>query len=133
MISGAKILRIACLLFIWFIFFSAPAWAEDLRRTVFKVNNLSCGVCVGKINAKLKTFEGYIRMLSNIDKGLVAVDHRQNLGDSKISEAITSLGYPAKVASEYEYDQHRSVTSESPGWRSPSDSILSRILGIFSR
>jgi hypothetical protein len=73
--SGLNEAAISQELSISFIFFSAPAWAEDSRRTFFKVNNLSCGVCIGKINAKLKTFEGYIRMMANIDKGLVAVDH----------------------------------------------------------
>lgn len=92
MMLGIKNLIVACLLFISFIFFSALTWAEDSRRTFFKVNNLSCGSCAIKINTKLKTFDGYIRMLANIDKRLVAVDHRQNLTDGKISEAITSIG-----------------------------------------
>lgn len=128
---GTKNLIVACLLFISFIFFSAPTWAEDSRRTFFKVNNLSCGACIGRIHAKLKTFDGYIRMLSNIDKGLVAVDHRQNLTDSEISEALTSIGYPAKVASESEYDQQRSISSKSPGWRSPSDGFFARFFRIW--
>jgi copper chaperone CopZ len=130
---GEKKLLIPCLLIIALIFFCTPTWAEDSRRTFFKVGNLSCGVCLGKIDAKLKIFDGYISMLANFDKGLVAVDHQQNLTDSEISEAITSIGYPAKVASESEYDQHSSISSESPGWRSPSDGFLSRILEIFGR
>jgi copper chaperone CopZ len=130
---GNKSLIIACLLIMSFIFFNAFAWAEDSRRTFFKVNNLSCGICIGKINTKLQTFDGYLKMLANIDKGLVVVDHRQNLTDSEISEAITSIGYPAKKASESEYDQQRSLSSESPGWRDPSDGFFARIFGIFSR
>jgi len=128
---GMKSVIIACLLFISIIFFSTLTLAEDSRRTVFKVNNLSCGVCIGKINTKLKTFDGYIGMLANIKKGLVAVDHRQNLIDSKISDAITSIGYPAKVASESEYDQQKSVSSESRGWRSPSEGFFGKILRIL--
>ena len=133
MMLGEKKLLIPGLLIIALIFFSTPTRGEDSRRTFFKVGNLSCGACLSKIDAKLKIFDGYIRMLANFDKGLVAVDHRQNLTDSEISEAITSIGYPTKVASESEYEQHGSVSSESPGWRSPSDGFLSRILGIFSR
>lgn len=128
-----KNLRAACLLFIAFIFFSSLIRAEDSERTFFKVNNLSCGACMGKINTRLKTFNGYIGMLANLDKGLVAVDHRQNLTHSEISEAITSLGYPAKVASETEYDQQNSISSESPEWRSPKDGFFSRLLKIFNR
>ena len=130
---GKKILIIACLLSMSIIFFSAHTRAEDSRRTVFKVSNISCGVCIGKINTKLKTFDGYISMLANIDKGLVAVDHSQNLTESEISEAITSKGYPAKVASASEYDQKELVSSDSPGWRSPSTGFVAWFLGIFSR
>jgi copper chaperone CopZ len=130
---GKKSLITACLLFISIIIFSALIWADDSSRTFFKVNNLSCGFCITKINTKLKTFDGYIRMLANFDKGLVAVDHRQNLTDSEISEAITSIGYPAKVASESEYDQQRSLSSKAPGWTSPTDGFFNRLLGIFRR
>ena len=133
MISGTKQRIVACVLFISIIFFNAFAWAEDLRRTFFKVNNLSCGACIGKIDTKLKTFEGYIRMLANLDEGLVAVDHRQNLSDSEISGAITSLGYPARKASVSEHDQQRSPLSESAGWKSPSDGFFTRLLRVFSR
>jgi len=130
---GKKNLILTCLLFISLIFSGVPTRAEDSLRTIFKVDNLSCGGCVGKINAKLKKFDGYIGMLANFDKGLVAVDHRQNLKDREISDAITSLGYPAKVASKSEHDQQGSLSSESPGWKSPSDGFFTRILGIFNR
>ena len=132
---GKKYLMIAYLLLISFILFITYTHtrAEDSNRTLFRVNNLSCGVCVGKIDAKLKSFDGYIRLLANTDQGLVAIDHQQNLTDSKISEAITSLGYPTKVAAESEFDQYSSVSSESPGWRSPSDNLFNWILKIFSR
>jgi len=72
-------------------------------------------------------------MLANVDKGLVVVDHRQKLTDNKISKAITSIGYPTKAASKSEYNIKKSLSSESPGWRSPSNGFLSWILGIFSR
>jgi len=128
-----NILLIAGSLILALVFFSIPSCAEESHRTFFKVGNLSCGACITKINAKLKTFEGYISLMANLDQGLVAVDHRQNFTDSQIAEVITALGYPAQVASQSEYDRHGSVSSESPGWRSSSDGFLSRILGIFSR
>ena len=128
----SKSLVITCMLVIWLIFSDSPGWAEDSKQTVFKVNNLSCGGCVSKINTKLKAFDGYIRMLANFDQGLVAVDHRINLTDREISDALTSLGYPAKVVSESEYDQHEPISSDTPGWKSPSDSFFARILRIFN-
>ena len=128
-----KGLRITCLLFIALIFFEAPCLAEDSHTTVFKVSNLSCGGCVRKINAELEKHDGYIEMKANFDKGLVAVDHEQNLTGHEISKAITSLGYPAKVASKSEYDQKELLSSEPPGWKNPSDGFWGRILGIFKR
>ena len=132
MMITKKNLIITCLPIITLIFFSTLTRAEDLRRTFFKVNNLSCGTCTGKIDAKLKTFDGYTGMLANVDKGLVAVDHSQNLTESEISEAITSIGYPAKKAFGSEYDQQRSLSSKSPGWISPDDSFFARFLKIFN-
>lgn len=133
MVSTTINLKTACLLIISILFFNTLAWAEDTRRTVFKVSNLSCGTCAGKIDAKLKAFEGYIGMLANIDKGLVAVDHRQSLTDGDISEAITSLGYPTRVVSESEYNQSESISSESPGWISPNDGFFVRLFKLFNR
>ena len=125
-------LGITCLLVILLILSDSHSQAEDSKQTLFKVNNLSCGGCVSKINTKLKTLDGYIRMLANLDEGLVAVDHRKNLKDREISDTITSVGYPAQTASESEYDQHEPLSSESPGWKSPSDGFFDRILGIFN-
>jgi len=127
------VLLIAGMLISALLFFSPPSSAEESHRTIFKVGNLSCGACIGKINAKLKSFEGYISLLANTDQGLVLIDHRQYLTDGKIAEAITALGYPAQAASATEFDRHSSVSSESPGWRSPTSSFFSRILEIFNR
>ena len=125
-------LVITCLLVILLILSDSHSQAEDSKQTLFKVNNLSCGGCVSKINTKLKTLDGYIRMLANFDEGLVAVDHSKNLKDREISDAITSLGYPAKRASESEHDQYEPLSSESPGWKSQSEGFFDRILGIFN-
>ena len=133
MVSKTKKLIAACLLIVSILFFSTLTWAKDSRRTVFKVSNLSCGACTGKIDAKLKTYEGYIGMLANIDKGLVVVDHGQSLTNKQIAEAITSIGYPAKVASESEYDLPESISSESPGWISPKDGFFARLFKLFNR
>ena len=130
---GNKSLIIACLLIMSFIFFNAFAWAEDSRRTFFKVNNLSCGICIGKINTKLQTFDGYLKMLANIDKGLVVVDHRQNLTDSEISEAITSIGYPAKKHPNLSTINRDPYLQNLPDGETHPMVFFARILGIFSR
>ncbi len=126
-----KIFKIAGPLFILFIFISSFAAAEDSRRTCFKVDNMSCGYCIAKINNKLKTFDGVVDILVNLDQGLVIVDHRQDLTDSQIAEAVTSIGYPARVAVASEYDPEAMITSDSPGWRAGSDSFLAKLMGFF--
>ena len=130
---GNKSMILPCLLFISLLFIDTLCLADDSCRTVFKVSNLSCGGCISKINAELKKHDGYIGVKVNFDNGLVAVDHRQNLTDHEIRKAITSLGYPAKVAPETEYNQQELLSSEPPGWKSPSDSFWGKILGIFNR
>ena len=126
-----KIFKIAVPLFMLFILLGSIAGAEDSRRTCFKVDNMSCGYCIAKINNKLKTYDGYVDILVNLDQGLVIVDHRQDLTDSQITEAVTSIGYPARVAFASEYDQQATISSDSPGWRAGSDSFLAKLLRIF--
>ena len=133
MVSGSKKLVIFGLIFIALVFFCARSRAGDSFRTVFKVRNLSCGACLGKIENRLKTFDGYIGMLANFDLGLVVVDHRDNLTGNQIAVAITSSGYPAKVASESESAQYSTVSSESTGWKSPEDGVFAWIMGLFGR
>ena len=131
--SGKKNLVIFGLMVITLVFFGAQSRAGDSFRTVFKVRKLSCGACLDKIETRLKAFDGYIGMLANLDMGLIVVDHREGLTGNQIAEAITALGYPAKVASESESDQYRSVTSESTGWTSPDDGFFAWIMGLFGR
>ncbi|MBT3224721.1 MAG: heavy-metal-associated domain-containing protein [Deltaproteobacteria bacterium] len=131
MILKKQILYIACLLSLSFVLFTSVTLAEDSRRTCFKVDNMSCGYCIAKINNKLKTFDGYVDILVNLDQGLVMVDHRQDLTDSQIAEAVTSIGYPARVAFASEYDQQATISSNSPGWRAGSDSFLAKLMGFF--
>ena len=126
-----KIFKIAGPLFMLFILISSFAGAEDSQRTFFKVDNMSCGYCIAKINNKLKTFDGFVDILVNLDQGLVIVDHRQDLTDIQTAEAVTSIGYPARVAIASEYDQQATISSDSPGWRAGSDSFLAKLMGIF--
>lgn len=76
--------------------------AEDgagRSRTMLQVENLSCGACLSNIGAALQEEEGMVGMRANLQKGLVVVEHEQPLGQEKIAELITDLGYPATVVS----------------------------------
>ena len=133
MVSGKNNFKISCLILTALFFFCAQSRAGESFRTVYKVRNLSCGACVGKIDTKLKDYDGYMSMLANIDLGLVVVDHRDNLTGGQIAEAITSLGYPAEEATRSESDQCKSVSGKSSGWKSPEDGSFAWIKGLFNR
>ncbi len=120
------------LLLIFFNLFSLSARAEDSFRSFFIVENISCSSCIRKIDAKLKTLAGYHGMLTNIEKKMVIVDHKKNLSDTDIASAITSIGKPARLALETEYDGQKIFSKDSAGWRSPSDGFVAKLIKIFS-
>ena len=120
------------LLFIFSTVFSPLASAENIRRTFFVVDNLSCGSCLIKIDRNLKTLDGYIGMLANLNKKLMAIDHNESLKESRILEAITILGYSASLASESEYDHQKTVSTKTSGWRSPTEGFFYRVLKIIN-
>lgn len=66
-------------------------------RSTFKVENLSCGSCLSKINYALKEYEGMVGMGADLLKGLVTVDHKAPLTGDYIASVITDLGYPATL------------------------------------
>ena len=127
-----KSVLMSSFLFVFFIIFNLSAGAEDSLRSVFIVDNISCGSCIRKIDAKLKILKGYRGMLANIDKKMVIVDHKTILRDVEITVAMTSIGKPARLALKSEYDRQKTVSMESKGWRSPSDGFIAKILKIFS-
>lgn len=74
--------------------------AQDVTKTTLKVQNLSCGSCLSKINAELQTLEGMVGMDADLWQGMVMVDHNSPLTSEKIAKVITELGYPATVLSQ---------------------------------
>lgn len=108
------------------------AWASDTQRTFYRVQNLSCGYCLGKIDSKLRELDGYLGMSASFEQGLIAVDHRMKLNAGEIVNALNTIGYPAK-AYQPGSAQQRQLLTESSGWAKPSKGWLSRIIKIFAR
>ncbi len=100
------------LIIISFTFTISIQGAEPVQRSILRVDQLSCGSCLYRINAQLKTLSGYLGMEANLRRGLVAVDHRVSLESETISKAITSIGYPARVLSESKIKDNASLFSE---------------------
>ena len=71
----------------------------ELKRAVFKVENLSCGGCFTTINKSLDSLEGFSGFGANLFRNLVAVDFVPPLTTETIAKAITDSGYPANLES----------------------------------
>jgi len=85
---------------------------KTVKRTIMKVDKLTCGSCLAAINQKLNTFDGIIGLGADLRRGLVGVDHAKTLESKKIAEAITSIGYPAKILSVTEINYSESFAAE---------------------
>ena len=114
------------------VVFNSIALSSDTHRSFYQVQNLSCGYCLGKIDSKLRELDGYIGLTANFEKELIAVDHRNDLDETEIANALKSIGYPARVC-EYGTARYQTLKSESMRWKKPSNGILNRILNFIIR
>jgi len=73
--------------------------ANVLKRTVLKVDNLSCGGCFATISQSLTPMKGFSGFGANLLRKLIAVDFVPPLTPEVIAKAITESGYPAKLES----------------------------------
>ncbi len=104
------------MVFLLFIAFTAPGattWAEELSRTTLTVEKLTCVFCLTKISAKLKGVSGIEGVRGDIRRGVVMVDHRPFLTGEAIADALSGIGWPAKVASTVRIDEKDSFSSVS--------------------
>ena len=74
--------------------------AAGLNRTILEVKSLNCGFCLSKINTALADLDGFAGMSADLYQREVVIDHQPTLSGSDLSEAVTALGYPAKVLRE---------------------------------
>jgi len=72
---------------------------KELKRAVFKVENLSCGGCFTTINQSLAPKKGFSGFGVNLFRKLVAVDFLPPLTAEAIAKTITDQGYSATVES----------------------------------
>lgn len=74
---------------------NAPA-TGTITRTTLRVSNLSCTSCLSNIAAELRKLSTTYGMKGYLSRGVVIVDHTDDLVSSRIAAIITGLGYPAK-------------------------------------
>ncbi len=82
------------------LFFSAITVNGDdskINLTGMFVSGMTCGSCLNKIDLELKKSRDYISLRGDIRRGVVSVYHRDSLIKEKIVEAVSALGYPARL------------------------------------
>ncbi len=92
--------------------FAAEKGEDPIKRTVLKVQKLTCGACLSRIKSALSPIKGFSAMRSNLRRKLVAVEATAPLESKKIAETITSLGYPAQIVSVTDIDKSETFTSQ---------------------
>jgi copper chaperone CopZ len=75
---------------------AAPA-SGTMNRTTLRVGNLSCTSCLSNIAAELGRLSSTYGMKGYLSRGIVIVDHADDLEGSRIEAIISDLGYPAKA------------------------------------
>jgi copper chaperone CopZ len=95
------LLILAASIFVMFSiqFVSAADEGAGRTRTTLKVDNLSCGACLARIDTALQEQEGMVGMQASLQQGLVVVEHEQQFRPEGIAELISDMGYPAVVLS----------------------------------
>ncbi len=74
----------------------APARGEVVT-SVYKVDNLSCSVCLDSIDSALRQLPGTLGLDADLANQVVFVDHQKELSEEEIGEKITAAGYPASL------------------------------------
>ncbi|MBW2249419.1 MAG: heavy-metal-associated domain-containing protein [Deltaproteobacteria bacterium] len=92
------------------LFQRQEAFAGDIKRTTLLVSNLVCVSCLSRIEIEVKSLVGTIGMVSNLQKRIVTVDHKLFLGEKEIAEAITGIGYPARIISTTNLTKSKAVS-----------------------
>jgi copper chaperone CopZ len=68
-----------------------------ISRTTLQASNLSCTSCLNNIAAELRQMPDTYGMKGYLSRGVIIVDHISTLDNKKIAEAISNLGYPARI------------------------------------
>jgi copper chaperone CopZ len=93
-----------------------------ISRTTLQVSNLSCTSCLANIAAELSKLSETYGMQGYLNRGIVIVDHTDNLENSRIEAVITGLGYPARVLATNEVPAQKAYTS-TPRAVSPGQAV----------
>lgn len=84
-----------------------------LAMTELQVENMTCGSCVAKITAGLKSLSGVQSVDVSVTTGTSKITFDPQLIDAeKLAAKVTSIGFPAKVGQLLSSEQYHSLQSE---------------------
>jgi copper chaperone CopZ len=109
---------------------AAPA-TGTVSRTTLQVSNLSCSSCLNNIAAELRKISETYGMNGYLSRGIVIVDHTNNLETKRIAATISGLGYPARTLATNEVPAQKAFSASSNN--STSNQVRSRGGGCNSK
>lgn len=72
---------------------------DDVERTVtLKVEGMTCGHCVGRVQKALESAPGVVEAKVDLDAGTAEVRFGAGADAAGLSEIVTEAGYPAQAA-----------------------------------
>ncbi len=77
--------RTIIVLFLFTFSLAAISFADQVKRSSFLVEKLSCGSCLSSIEQELKALDGTLGMEGDIRLGMVVVDHQTRLSEEEIA------------------------------------------------
>jgi copper chaperone CopZ len=93
----------------------APPPKGTLNRTTLQVANLSCSSCLANIAERLRNIPETYGMNGYLSRGIVLVDHADASVNRNIANAISGLGYPARIVATNEIPAQKAFVSTSSG------------------
>jgi hypothetical protein len=101
-----KVIIVTAVLLSLFLFnASSSAFAGDLMRSFIQVEKLSFSSYIMRIREVLIGHDEVVDISIDYRQGLIAVDHHPTLAGEKIADAITAIGYSARIVAEAEIDE----------------------------
>lgn len=68
------------------------------NHVTLKVEGMTCGHCVGRVQKALDAATGVISAKVNLDSGTAVISYGADTDIAKLAEVVSESGYPAQAA-----------------------------------
>jgi copper chaperone CopZ len=102
--AGMKLQKIILVTIALFLI-TVSAYGAELQRATFTVQNVSCRSCLSRIETELKKVPGIVGMSSDLQEGVLFIDHDSVVSAEQIINVIGMAGYTANIVESSMVDQ----------------------------